>query len=57
MERPTSYTMVKHDGQSGWKLPYAYKVLPSSGGVVVIDPAGVTRLVSRKSLTLADHVR
>lgn len=52
MERPTSYTFVKCDGQSGWKLPYNFKLLPSSGRVVVIDPGGVTRLVSRKSLTL-----
>ena len=52
MERPLDYTMVKHDGQSGWKLPYPYKLLPSGGRVVAIDPAGVTRLVSRKSLTL-----
>lgn len=52
MERPDTYTHVKCDGQSGWKLPHSYKVLPSGGRVVVIDPAGVTRLVSRKSLTL-----
>lgn len=47
-----SYTMVKCDGRPGYKLPYSYKLLPSGGRVVVIDPAGVTRLVSRKSLSL-----
>ena len=52
MERPNDYTMIKHDGQSGWKLPHAYKLLPSSGRVVAIDPKGVSHLVSRKSLTL-----
>jgi hypothetical protein len=52
MERPHDYTMVRHDGQLGWKLPYPYKLLPSGGRVVVIDPSGITRLVSRKALTL-----
>lgn len=52
MERPSSYTMVKCDGVSGYKLPYSFKLLPSSGRVVVIDPKGVSQLVSRKSLTL-----
>ena len=52
MERPHDYTMVRHDGQPGWKLPYPYKLLPSGGHVVAIDPDGVTRLVSRKTLTL-----
>lgn len=51
MERPFGYTTVKCDGRPGYKLPYSYKLLPSSGRVVVIDPAGVTQLVSRKSLT------
>ncbi len=51
MERPQVYTMIRCDGQPGWKLPYAFGVLPSSGRVAVIDPAGVTRLVSRKSIT------
>jgi len=46
--------MVRHNGQIGWKLPYSYKLLPSSAlaGVVVVDPEGVTRLVARKTLTL-----
>jgi hypothetical protein len=52
MERPRDYTMVKHNGQTGWKLPYSYKLLPSGGRVVVVDPEGITRLVSRKALTL-----
>ena len=54
MERPREFTMVRHDGEPGWKLPYPYKLLPSSAsaGVVVIDPAGVTRHVARKTLTL-----
>ena len=52
MERPRDYTMVRHDGQPGWKLPHSYKLLPSGGRVVVIDPSGTTRLVSRKALTL-----
>jgi hypothetical protein len=51
MERPLSYTPVKCDGKSGWKLPYPYGVLPSSGSVVAVDPAGVTRLISRKLIT------
>lgn len=51
MERPVQYTMVRVDGKAGYKLPYAYGVLPSSGKVVVIDPAGVTRSVSRKSIS------
>jgi len=51
MERPHEYTMVRCDGKSGYKLPYPFGALPSSGNVVVVDPAGVTRLVSRKSLT------
>lgn len=45
------WTHIKCDGQPGWKLPYAFALLPSSGRVVVIDPAGVTRLVNRKSIT------
>ncbi len=52
MERPNDYTMIKHNGEPGWKLPYAYKLLPSGGRVVVVDPKGVSRLVSRKSLAL-----
>ncbi len=54
MERPREFTMVRHNGEIGWKLPYPYKLLPSSAtaGVVVVDPAGVTRLVARKTLTL-----
>jgi hypothetical protein len=51
MERPNTYTPVKCDGRPGYKLPYNYKLLPSSGNVVVIDPKGVTRLVSCKSLS------
>jgi hypothetical protein len=51
MDRPSSYTFVKVDGRPGWKLPYHYGALPSSGKVAVIDPAGVTRPVSRKSIT------
>jgi hypothetical protein len=51
MERPLQYTMVKVDGKAGYKLPYHFGALPSSGRVVVIDPAGVTRSVSRKSIT------
>jgi hypothetical protein len=50
MDRPISYTAVKHNGETGWKLPYAFGVLPSSGRVIAIDPNGVTRLVSRKLL-------
>jgi len=52
MEKTFSYTMVRHDGEPGWKLPYSYKLLPSSGRVTVIDPQGITRLVSRKALSL-----
>ena len=51
MERPITYTPVRRDGEPGWKLPYHYGAVPSSGNVVVIDPAGKTKLVSRKSLT------
>jgi hypothetical protein len=50
MERPMQYTMVKCDGKPGYKLPYPFGALPSSGRVVVIDPQGISRLVSRKSL-------
>jgi hypothetical protein len=52
MERPREFTMVRHNGEIGWKLPYSYKLLPSSGRVVVVDPKGITRLVSRKALAL-----
>jgi hypothetical protein len=54
MERPREFTMVRHNGEIGWKLPYSYKLLPSSAtaGVVVVDPKGITRLVSRKALAL-----
>jgi hypothetical protein len=51
MERPEHYTMVRCDGQPGWKLPYPFGAMPSSGRVVLVDPSGVTRLVSRKSIT------
>ena len=51
MERPLTYTPVRVDEQAGWKLPYHYKALPSSGTVVVVDPEGVTRPVSRKRVT------
>jgi len=51
MERPLSYTHIRVAGQPGYKLPYPYALLPSSGRVVVVDPQGVSRLVDRKSLT------
>lgn len=51
MERPLQYAMVRVDGKAGYKLPYPYGVLPSSGKVVVVSPEGVTQSVSRKSIT------
>jgi hypothetical protein len=50
-KRPNTYEFVRHDGQRGWRIPYPYCALPSSGRCVAIDPAGVTHLVNRKSLT------
>jgi len=50
-QRPYEYHSVRHHGERGWRIPYPTRVLPASGRCVAIDPAGVTHLVDRKSLT------
>jgi hypothetical protein len=49
-QRPHTYESVRRNGQPGWRIPCPYYALPKSGRCVAIDPAGVTRLVDRKSL-------
>lgn len=51
--RSANYTNVRYLGQSGYRLPYPWKVMPTNPAarVVVLDPAGQAHLVPRGSLS------